>query len=166
MSWVRIYVHLVFCTKNREPFLNTLAQRQEVFKHIKKNAQEKEIWLESVNGHNNHVHCLISLGRDQTISKIAQLIKGESSYWINKINLTKSKFTWQDDFWASSVSDSHVGRVKKYIDNQEAHHSKKTFDSEVTELLERGMRIIETQTHPQAENDAKAYSGLRHFSVD
>jgi len=141
MSWVRIYVHLVFCTKNREPFLNTFELRQKVFRHIKKNADEKEIWIESVNGYDNHVHCLISLGRDQTMSKIAQLIKGESSFWINNNHLTKDKFIWQDDYWVSGVSNSHVERVKKYIDNQEAHHSIVTFDSEVSKLIDKGFNL-------------------------
>ncbi|HMS66157.1 MAG TPA: IS200/IS605 family transposase [Ignavibacteria bacterium] len=135
MSWVRVYIHLVFSTKNREPFLNSLELRKTVFKHIKQNAGEKDIWLDCVNGWQDHAHCLISLGREQSISKVAQLIKGESSFWINKNNLTVNKFIWQDDYWAVGVSESHVEAVRKYIHNQEIHHSKKSFSDEINEFM-------------------------------
>lgn len=92
MSWTRIYIHLVFTTKYRTPFLDTSKLRKTVFQHIKSNAAEKNIWLDCVSGYSDHAHCLISLGREQTISKVAQLIKGESSHWINKHQLTKEKF--------------------------------------------------------------------------
>lgn len=71
MSWVRIWVHLVFATKNRKPLLNQNA-RKKIFQHIKKNAEAKGIWLDSVNGYTDHIDCLISLKREQSISKVAQ----------------------------------------------------------------------------------------------
>ena len=98
MSWVRVWIHLVFSTKNREALLNTKKLKFQVFQHIKKNAEEKNIWLDCVNGYDDHAHCLVSLGKDQTISKVAQLIKGESSFWINQNQLTENKFFWQDDY--------------------------------------------------------------------
>ncbi len=137
MSWVRVYIHLVFSTKNREPYLNSFELRKTVFTHIKKNALEKDIWLDCINGYQEHVHCLISLGKEQTISKLAQLIKGESSFWINQNKFTKNKFIWQDDYWVVGVSESHLESVRKYIHHQEEHHSKKTFTEEVTKLMEK-----------------------------
>ncbi len=131
MSWVRVYIHIVFSTKNREPFLNSLDVRKKVFQHIKKNAAEKNIWLDCVNGHHEHAHCLISLGKEQTISKVAQLIKGESSFWINQNKLTTNKFIWQDDYWAVGVSESHILSVREYIHSQEEHHSTNSFTEEV-----------------------------------
>ena len=103
---------MVFSTKNREPFLNSSELRKTVFQHIKKNAAEKEIWLDCVNGYQDHAHCLISLGKEQSISKVAQLIKGESSFWINQNKLTKEKFIWQDDYWVVGVSESHLDSVR------------------------------------------------------
>lgn len=143
MSWVRIWVHLVFSTKNQQHFLNTLDLRKNVFEHIVENAKEKEIWLDCVNGFSQHAHCLISLRKDQTMSKVAQLIKGESSYWINKNNLTASKFAWQDDYWAVSISKSHVDKVRKYIQDQEDHHRIKTFDQEIEVFMKKfGFDVI------------------------
>ena len=137
MSWVRVYIHMIFSTKNREPFLNSKELRKQVFQHIKKNADEKGIWLDCVNGWQEHAHCLISLGKEQTISKVAQLIKGESSFWINQNKLTENKFIWQDDYWVVGVSESHLKSVREYIHNQEVHHSKKTFTDEVNGLMEK-----------------------------
>lgn len=136
MSWVRVWIHIVFSTKNKVPFLQQNIRKQ-VFQHIKQNAEEKDIWLDSVNGYVDHVHCLISLNKDQTLSKVVQLIKGESSFWINKNNLCKDKFTWQDDYWAVSVSESHVKRVRTYILNQEEHHRKTTFAEEVESFMKK-----------------------------
>ena len=144
MSWVQIWVHIVFTTKNRKPYLQTPEVRQKVFNHIKANAKEKGIWLDCINGYKEHVHCLISLGKDQSLSKVTQLIKGESSYWINSQELTDQKFRWQDDYWAVSVSKSYVESVRKYIFNQERHHKEISFREEVEEFIKKqGWRFLE-----------------------
>ena len=137
MSWVRIWVHLVFSTKNREPFLYSAEIRKQFFQHIKQNAEDKQIWLDCISGYAEHAHCLISLGKDLSVSKVAQLIKGESSFWINKRDLTSKKFIWQDDYWAVSVSESHLDKVRQYIHHQEKHHGKILFSAEVAEFMER-----------------------------
>lgn len=134
MSWVRIWVHVVFSTKNRIPFLKTRELRYKVFRHIKQNAEEKEVWLDSVNGYRDHAHCLIALGREQTLGKVVQLIKGESSYWINKNELTRHKFIWQDDYWAVSVSESDVSSLRNYIHHQEKHHKTRSFSEELSDF--------------------------------
>jgi len=134
MSFVKIWVHLVFATKNREPLLKK-EFRYDVHKHIIDNCSKKKIFLKAINGYTDHLHCLISLGKDQTISKVSQLIKGESSFWINQNNLTEEKFSWQDDYFAVSVSESQVEQVVNYIKNQEKHHSKKSFNEEVNEFM-------------------------------
>lgn len=136
MSWVRIWVHLVFSTKNREPYLHQKIRKQ-VFQHIKQNAKEKDIWLDSVNGYSDHAHCLLSLNKEQSISKVAQLIKGESSFWLNQNKLVEGKFIWQDDYWAVSVSESHLEQTRQYIFNQEEHHRKTTFKEEVDEFMKK-----------------------------
>lgn len=136
MSHVKFWVHLVFTTKNREPFL-TKEIRKEVYKHIQKNCKEKGIFLTSINGYSEHVHCLLSLNKDQTISQTVQLIKGESSFWINKQKIIPFKFSWQDDYFAVSISESQVQSVINYIQNQEEHHAKKSFSDEVNEFMKK-----------------------------
>ena len=136
MSWVRIWVHIVFTTKNREKNLNKEI-REKIFMHIKQNAKDKNILLDCINGYMEHVHCLISLNREHSISKLNQLIKGESSRWINMNNLVRNKFSWQDDYWAVSVSESHLNAVREYIDNQEEHHRAKPFSEEINEFMSK-----------------------------
>lgn len=128
---------MVFSTKNRAPFLNSSELRKTVFQHVKQNAEEKGIWLDCINGYSDHAHCLISLGKEQSISKVAQLIKGESSFWINQNNLTSQKFMWQDDYWAVGVSESHLESVRRYIHNQEAHHSVNSFPEEINQFMKK-----------------------------
>jgi len=143
MSWVRVWVHLVFSTKNRVPFLKSVELRKRVFHHVKENAIKKNIFLKAVNGYQEHIHCLISLNKTHSISQTAQLIKGESSFWINKNKLTKEKFIWQDDYWAVGVSESHLESVKNYILQQESHHQNKTFSEEINEFMQKyGWELI------------------------
>jgi putative transposase len=136
MPFIKIWIHLVWATKERKPLLTTEI-RQSVFRHIRANALSKGIYVDFVNGYEDHVHCLISLNQEQTIAKIVQLLKGESSFWVNKNNLCKEKFEWQDEYFAVSVSESGVGAVRAYIKNQEEHHSRKAFAEEYNELVNR-----------------------------
>jgi len=127
-------IHLVWSTKNRTPFLRNEI-RPALLDHLRSNAIEKEIFIDLMNCHLDHVHCLISLGIDQNISKIVNLMKGESSHWINQEKLVLGKFAWQDEYFAVSVSESKVRRVQEYIRNQEVHHKKKTFQDEYEEFM-------------------------------
>jgi putative transposase len=136
MSWVSIWVHVVFCTKNREPFLKSLSLRKQFFEHIRQNASQKLIRLDSINGYEEHVHCIFSLGRDQCISNIIQLIKGESSYWINNNRLIREHFKWQDDYWAVGISASHLNSTRFYLFNQDNHHSGTSFQNELNDFVE------------------------------
>jgi len=136
MAYIRIWVHAVWGTKNKIPFL-TKDIKTTVLKHIQQNAKEKNIYIDFINGHREHLHCLISLNQDQNISRVMQLIKGESSHWINKNKITEEKFEWADEYFAVSVSESHVNRVREYINNQEEHHKKKTWQEEYAEFIEK-----------------------------
>jgi REP element-mobilizing transposase RayT len=111
--------------------------RPEILTHFREHAKSKNIVLDYINLHKNHVHALINLGKEQSISKVMQLIKGESAYWINKQKYLRIHFSWQDDYYAVSVSPSHVERVRKYIANQDEHHNEKTWEEEVNLFLKK-----------------------------
>jgi len=137
MPHISVCVHFVWTTKDRAPSLNEEI-RHLIFDHIRENAKLKNIFIGAINGWLEHVHCLISLGSNQTIEDIMRLLKGESSFWINKNKLTKAKFHWQDEYFAVSVSESLLPAVRKYIDKQEQHHQSKSFDEEFDYFLKRG----------------------------
>ncbi len=121
MSYVRIWVHVVFSTLNHEQCF-TSEIRNRLFTHIRENCLAKDIYLDRIGGWSDHLHLLLSLGREQNIAKVMMLIKGESAHWLNKQQLIRGKFRWQDDYFAISVSESLVGKVRGYIDRQEEHH--------------------------------------------
>lgn len=121
-------------TKSRTPFLNKEI-RSEVIAHIKQNAKEKKIYIDSINGVDDHLHCLLGMDTEQSIAKVMQLIKGESAFWINKQKLTKTKFEWADEYYAASVSPHSINKVRAYIKNQEEHHKKVTFRIEYEEFI-------------------------------
>lgn len=134
MAFVRIWVHCVWATKKRHHFL-TSEIKKSIIDHLKENAGYKSIYIDAINGHSNHLHCIISLGPEQSISKVMQLIKGESAFWINKNKITGSKFEWADEYYAVSVSESQLQNVRVYIANQEEHHKKKSWDDEYNEFI-------------------------------
>jgi REP element-mobilizing transposase RayT len=72
-----------------------------------------------------------------SLSKTMQLIKGESSHWINKNSLTTHKFEWADEYYGVSISESHLNRVRAYIRNQEIHHKVKTWDEEADDFIRK-----------------------------
>jgi len=136
MAYVRIWIHCVWGTKNRVPFLNK-SNKGVILGHIKANAKEKGVYLDFINGHQEHIHCILSLSADQTLSKSIQLLKGESSFWINKNNLCSGKFEWSEEYFAVSVSESQINAVREYIKNQEKHHSKKSWHEEYNEFIKK-----------------------------
>jgi len=134
MAFVKIWIPAVWGTKNREPVLEK-GIFESVCDHIKENGKLKGIFIECVNAYSDHLHCLMLLNADMSISKQMQLIKGESSFWINKNKIVKGHFEWADEYFASSVSEDKLDIVKAYILNQQEHHKKVTFKDEYEKFL-------------------------------
>ena len=134
MAFVNIMIHAVWGTKKRYPFLKKEI-RPAIFEHIRQNAKTKQIFIDSINGVEDHIHLLLGLNADMTIAKAIQLIKGEASFWINKQKLTPSSFEWADEYYAVSVSESQLSKVRNYISIQEEHHRKKSFQEECDAFL-------------------------------
>jgi len=129
MPFIKVWIHLIWSTKNREKIISPRL-KPNLIQHIKDNAQEKSIFIDSINCVSDHIHLIVSLKGEQSISKVLNLIKGESSHWVNENNLSNIKFEWQDEFIAVSVSESQLEAVRKYIANQEEHHRIKSFKEE------------------------------------
>ncbi len=142
MPYVRIWVHFIWSTKNRVRILSD-ELREKVFSHIKENASKKGVYLDTIDGAIDHVHTLVSLKSDQTIAKVAQLLKGESSHWLNNLNVMSGKLEWQDEYIAVSVSESMIEKVRDYIRNQKEHHRVKTFTEEYEEFLQKYGFLVE-----------------------
>ena len=135
MSYVTIWLHCVWSTKNRKISIPH-KYRPHVLNHFREYAKQHGIVIDYINLHKDHVHLLVNLGKTQNVAGIVHRIKGESSFWLNKMKFFGYHFQWQDDYFAVSVSPSHVEGVRKYIARQDEHHRKMTWDEEMNWFLE------------------------------
>ncbi len=104
---------------------------QALSDHIISYARTKDIYIDSLNGSENHLHCLLCLRSDQRLCDVIKILKGESSHWINQNTLIRGSFKWCVEYYAASVSGSHVATVRNYIKHQERHHMTKDLDEEL-----------------------------------
>jgi putative transposase len=135
-SLAKILIHLIYSTKNREPFL-VEELRDELHRYtggILKELGSPAILINSVE---DHVHILFSLSRTESISHVVQETKTGTSKWLKTKGPNFAKFQWQNGYGAFSVSQSKIDSVMKYVANQREHHRRKTFQDEYKEFLER-----------------------------
>jgi REP element-mobilizing transposase RayT len=133
-SLVSLNVHLVFSTKNREPFIDReLAPR--LYGYVGGIVRNTGSVLLSIGGVADHVHLLVSLGRQTCIADLVRDVKSNSSGWVHDTFSDRARFAWQAGYGAFAVSVSLLDRVKGYIANQEEHHKKQTFKEEFREFL-------------------------------
>ncbi len=130
MSHTKIWVHVVWGTKGRQPVLSN-GLRQKFLDHMFDYALQQEIEIGLLNCWIDHVHCLIRLKPDQCLVGILTMLKGETSRWINSNHLTEKRFTWSGDYFAASVSEGNLRGVHNYILGQERHHAHRTYREEV-----------------------------------
>ena len=130
-SYYSLWIHLIWSTKNREPIL-TPELKAEVFAEIKNISRDHEIYLDTINGIEDHVHLLIRLRTDQSVADVVKTIKGNS--WDFFKNDPEKYIAWQDGFAAFSVSPDNLKRVRSYIRNQEKHHRGQSFADELKEI--------------------------------
>ncbi|HEX2963550.1 MAG TPA: IS200/IS605 family transposase, partial [Ignavibacteriales bacterium] len=99
MSFVRIWIHLIWTTKQRQHYIPS-DLKPKLLTHIKENAEEKGIHIDFMNCTHDHIHLLLSLEPEQNISKCVMLIKGESAHWINSNHMLNTYFEWQNEYMA------------------------------------------------------------------
>lgn len=129
-TFTRITIHLIFSTKNREPSLDS-ALRARLFAYIKGVIERCNGHTLAINGMAEHVHMLVVIPPDRSVSDMVRLIKSNSSKWIREEFYTLRGFAWQSGFSAFSVSESQIANVRKYIGSQEEHHRKKSYLEEL-----------------------------------
>ncbi len=133
-TYSQIYIHLVFAVKGRESVIDK-SFKNELYKYICGIVTNKKQKVFSINGVADHIHILVSIGPDYSISNLVKDIKVNSTKWINERKFVMGKFQWQEGFGAFSVSQSQISKVATYIDNQEEHHMKTTFRQEYIDFL-------------------------------
>ena len=135
-TYHQIYLQTVFAVKYRNAVLSK-EWRNTLWGVIGNLVNEANCKTIIVNGVEDHVHCFVGLKPVLSVSELMKTVKAKSSKYINDNKLTKEHFEWQDGYGVFSYSQSHVNRVYNYIQNQEAHHAKKTFRDEYLEFLKK-----------------------------
>ena len=129
-----ILIHLIFSTKNREPFL-TPEIDAELYPYLASIFKAMQSPALIINGASDHVHSLFSLSRIVTIADIVEEVKTESSKWIKTKGRGFRHFYWQNGYGAFSIGQSQVPTVKRYIRRQKEHHRRVTFQDEYRKFL-------------------------------
>jgi putative transposase len=135
-SFSAMYAHLVFSTKQRAPSIrDEIASR--LYPYFGGIVTSSKGVLLCVGGMPDHVHLLVSLGRESSLSELLRELKANSSRWIHETFPDQKSFAWQSGYAAFSVSHSRLPDVRTYIENQAEHHRVRTFQEEFLELLRR-----------------------------
>jgi len=121
-SFKSIFYHLVFHTKNNEPYLEDFTLRKQIYHYIKNKCKKHEIILFEIGGIENHIHMLLYIPPKISISDAVKLIKGSSSYFVNQELIGEDTIYWQEGYGIFTISRERVSFIRKYIQNQEEHH--------------------------------------------
>jgi REP element-mobilizing transposase RayT len=129
-----ILLHVVFSTKHRSPLILD-SWRDDLFGYIGGTVKDHKTVLLKADGIEDHIHLLLKLHPQFAISSTVQLLKANSSKWINEQKKTTKTFRWQRGYGAFSVSQSMAETVKNYIANQREHHRRQSFQEEYLQML-------------------------------
>ena len=143
-SFAQVWIHIVFSTKDRRPFLRDLEFRTEMFRMLAHHVKENGCLSMSVGGHEDHVHLLVGISRTITIAKLIEVLKTETSKWAKKAEGGVSVFSWQSGYAAFSVSHSNRAAVDEYVREQEEHHREMDYKEEFRRICAKhGVEIDE-----------------------
>ncbi len=135
-TYTQINIHAVFSVKGRQNLL-TQNFRDDLFKYISGILNNLNQYSLAVNGYLDHIHILFEMHPTSAVADILEVVKTNSSKWINKNKFVNGKFSWQKGYGAFSYSRSQRDNVINYIMKQEDHHKKSTFREEYLDLLKK-----------------------------
>ncbi len=133
-TYTQIHIQFVFAVKYRRALIHP-SWKKELHKYITGMIQNKTHKMLQINTMPDHLHMLIGFRPNENMSQLIQVVKSESTKFINDNHLSQQEFGWQDSFGAFSYCKSHVHNVISYIQNQEQHHKKQTFLEEYVAFL-------------------------------
>ena len=136
-SLAKVYLHIVFSTKNRLPFLDDRVLRRETHAYLASTCRKVGSPSLIVGGVEDHVHISCFMSRTLTMAQLVAELKRESSKWIKTKSSDLASFAWQNGYGVFSISPSHVGDLRAYIENQESHHRNETFQDELRRYLRK-----------------------------
>jgi len=133
-TYTQIHIQAVFAVQDRMSLVSS-NWKDELYKYITGIIQSYDHKLLQINGMPDHIHILFGMRPTQSLSDLMQLVKQDSSKWVNKMGFVKGKFSWQSGYGAFSYSKKDLVPVIRYIQNQEQHHKTESFEKEYQLLL-------------------------------
>lgn len=135
-TFASLFVHVVFSTKGREPFLEA-ELRPRVFPYMGGIVRELGAVPLAINGPGDHVHALVTVPTTLAVADLMRVLKTNSSRWVHEQWPERRAFAWQNGYGAFSVSKSNVDEVVRYMETQEEHHRHVSFQDEFRAFLRR-----------------------------
>ena len=135
-SLVKNFLHIVFSTKNREPLIQP-PYENELHAYLGGICNNNDCIPVKISGHTDHVHLLVLLSKKVTLVKLVGEVKLHSSKWMKTKDDKLKNFYWQNGYGAFSINPTEIKVVKNYIQNQEEHHKKKSFQDEYRIFLNK-----------------------------
>jgi putative transposase len=135
-TYTQIYVHVVFAVEGRQNLIRA-EHNEELQKYITGIVSGERQKMIAINNMPDHLHFLVGLQPDYALSDLVRAVKAGSSRFINEKRWVAGRFSWQEGFGAFSYSRSQLGAVIRYIENQQKHHTKRSFREEYIELLKK-----------------------------
>lgn len=136
-SLSRIYLHIVFSTKDRQPVLGDSQLRKSLYAFIAGAMKQLDCIPVEIGGVEDHIHILCLLPRIKTVADVVKETKRVSTNWLKEQSLTLQNFHWQGGYGVFSVSQSNVNAVIEYVRNQEEHHREVSFQDEYRAFLKK-----------------------------
>ena len=136
-SLANVLVHVIYSTKNREPFLRDVGLRRGLEGYLAGTLEGIECPALGLRAVADHMHALCRLSRTVSLAKLVETMKTESSKWIKRHSRGSAGFKWQAGYAVFSVSASNASRVQRYIETQDEHHRAKTFQNELRAFFRR-----------------------------
>lgn len=136
-SLAEIYLHIVFATKGRFPFLRDPDLRAATHAYLAGACTNLGCPALRIGGVEDHVHIACRLSRSMSVADLVRELKRQSSKWLKARDPSLEGFQWQGGYGAFSISPSHLPALLRYIENQEQHHAKESFPGEIRRLLRK-----------------------------
>ena len=132
-TYVSLYFHFVFSTKDRRRCINE-SWESRLHSYLDGILRNLGGVAKSIGGDADHVHILASLKATHSVAEVMKVLKANSSGFVHKEMGIRS-FDWQSGYGSFTVGRSELSAVKKYVEQQKEHHRRKTFQEEYRELI-------------------------------
>lgn len=142
-SLSKLFVHLIFHIKSNSTIIRD-SEKKQLYAYIGSVLNSNESIPISINGTSDHIHILCVMSKNIALAKLVEEVKRHSSRWIKTLDHFYESFAWQGGYGGFSVSPSIHDKTKRYIENQEKHHNKNSFQEEyIMFLKEYGIQYDE-----------------------